>query len=70
MGLYELLINDNQIRQLAHDHATTWAIKNAAIQGGMRTLREDGWRKVLHGHTSVDEIIRVTKGDVELLVKR
>ena len=31
----------------------------------MRTLRDDGWMKVLDGRTTVDEVVRVTKGKVE-----
>ncbi len=70
LGIYELLITDDAIRQLAHDRASTWAIGQAAIKQGMRTLREDGWLKVLHGVTTVDEINRTTKGDHQLLAKQ
>jgi type II secretory ATPase GspE/PulE/Tfp pilus assembly ATPase PilB-like protein len=50
---------------LAHDNASTWDIKKAAVRSGMTTLRMDGWKKVVAGQTSVDEVIRVrvTKGD-------
>ena len=34
MGIYELLLTDNNIRQLAHDRASTWQIKQAAVQAG------------------------------------
>jgi general secretion pathway protein E/type IV pilus assembly protein PilB len=63
MGVYELLITTDRIRQMAHDGASTWEIKKAAIQEGMATLRDDGWLKVLKGDTSVSEILRITKGD-------
>ncbi|MGY8766891.1 MAG: GspE/PulE family protein [Pirellulales bacterium] len=63
MGIYELLVTTDEVRQLAHDNASTWDIKQAGIRGGMITLRQYGWRKVLTGDTSVDEILRVTKGD-------
>jgi len=63
MGIYELLVTTDEIRQLAHDRVSTWKLKTQAIKDGMRTLREDGWRKVLKGKTSVDEILRVSKGD-------
>jgi type II secretory ATPase GspE/PulE/Tfp pilus assembly ATPase PilB-like protein len=62
LGLFELLVSSQKIRQLAHDRASSWAIKDAAVAEGMRTLREDGWRKVLSGRTSVEEEMRVTKG--------
>jgi general secretion pathway protein E/type IV pilus assembly protein PilB len=63
LGLFELLITNDEIRQLAHDRASAWAIKQAAMRQGMRSLREDGWRKVLAEGTSVEEIARVTKGN-------
>ena len=63
IGLFELLVSSDQIRQLAHDRASTWAIRAAALEGGMQTLRTDGWQKVLTGRTTVDEVLRVTKGD-------
>jgi type II secretion system protein E len=63
LGIYELLCTSEEIRDMAHDRASTWDIKQAAVRNGMETLREDGWRKVLVGATGVDEIMRVTKGD-------
>jgi general secretion pathway protein E/type IV pilus assembly protein PilB len=69
MGIFELLITDERIRQLAHDSASTWEIKQAAVDAGMRTLREDGWLKVLRGDTAVEEVLRVTKGD-RLMIAR
>ncbi|MCL4133926.1 UNVERIFIED_CONTAM: hypothetical protein GTU68_002827 [Idotea baltica] len=63
LGIYELLITTDALRQLAHDRASTWEIKKAAIEGGMSTLRDDGWLKVAAGETSVEEILRITKGD-------
>jgi general secretion pathway protein E/type IV pilus assembly protein PilB len=65
-GIYELLVTTNRVRQLAHDRTGTWDIKTAALDSGMRTLRQDGWIKVLSGITTVDEVLRVTKGDVVL----
>ncbi|MBN2024881.1 MAG: type II/IV secretion system protein [Pirellulales bacterium] len=62
LGLFELLITTEEIRQLAHDRASTWSIAKAAETQGMRTLRQDGWTKVLNGRTSVEEVLRVTKG--------
>lgn len=63
MGIYELLVTTDDLRQMAHDRASTWEIKKAAIAGGMTTLRDDGWLKVLEGKTSVEEVLRITKGD-------
>lgn len=69
LGIYELLVTTDEVRQMAHDGASTWQVKKAAVEGGMRTLRDDGWRKAISGRTSVDEILRVTKGDQVFAVK-
>ena len=65
-GLFELLVTTEQVRQLAHDRASSWKIAQAAKADGMVNLRDDGWHKVISGITTVDEILRVTKGEVQL----
>ena len=65
-GIYELLVATPAVRQLAHDRASSWDIKQAATQAGMLTLRQDGWRRAIAGDTSVEEVLRVTKGDLSL----
>ena len=61
LGIFELLVTTEQIRKLAHDRASSWEIGNQAVKEGMRTLRQDGWRKVLSGRTTIDEVARATK---------
>ena len=63
MGVYELLRNTDNIRHLAHDSASSWEIKKAALAEGMRTLRDDAWTKTVRGETSVEEVLRITKGE-------
>ncbi|MBT3891818.1 MAG: Flp pilus assembly complex ATPase component TadA [Planctomycetaceae bacterium] len=63
MGVYELMITTDAIRELATERASSWQLKKSAVEGGMTTLRDDSWRKVLSGTTSVDEVLRITKGD-------
>jgi general secretion pathway protein E/type IV pilus assembly protein PilB len=63
MGIYELLVANDDIRGLAQDRASSWDIRKAAVANGMRTLRMDAWDKVITGDTSVDEVLRVTKGE-------
>ena len=63
LGLFELLRNNDEIRHLACERATSTSIKQAAMKGGMRTLRQDGWDKVLRGITTVEEVLRVTAAD-------
>ena len=62
-GIFELCHTTDAVRQLAHDRASSWEIRKAALADGMRTLRQDAWLKVLEGVTTVDEVLRVTKGD-------
>ena len=63
LGVYELLVTNDNLRQLAHDKCSTWEIKKQAIADGMKTLRDDGWLKVMDGKTSIEEVLRITKGD-------
>jgi general secretion pathway protein E/type IV pilus assembly protein PilB len=62
-GIFELLVTDDEIRRLASERAPTNLVKKAAMDAGMRTLRQDGWRKVRRGQTTVEEVLRVTKSD-------
>lgn len=63
MGIYELLVASEEVRELASRRAPSHEIKKAAQRAGMSTLRDDGWTKVLAGDTTVDEVLRVTKAD-------
>ncbi len=63
VGLYELLITSDEIRRLAGERVASHIVKQAAMQDGMRTLRQDGWRKVARGQTTIDEVMRVTGAD-------
>ncbi len=59
-GVYELLSISEEVRRLAIRNADAGQIKAAAVEGGMRTLRDDGAHKVLQGITSIEEVMRVT----------
>ncbi len=63
LGIYELLVSNDEIRVLASERRSTNEIRKAAIASGMRTLREDGWIKVARGLTTVEEVLRVTKAE-------
>ena len=63
VAIYELLTATEPIRLLASAGRHSHEIKEAARAAGMMTLRENGWRKVLNGTTSVDEVIRMAKED-------
>jgi general secretion pathway protein E len=60
LGTFELLVLDDHTRRLIGGGATASEIKQAALAGGMRTLRDDGVVKVLAGQTTVAEVERVT----------
>ncbi len=59
MGLFEVLVMSEAIERMTVDNASADDIKRQAISEGMRTLREDGFRKVLDGITSIEEVLRV-----------
>jgi general secretion pathway protein E len=63
MGIYELLLLDNEIRHLALKNTDSNSIKQAAVARGMRTLRDDGCGKVLAGVTTVEEVMMITAED-------
>jgi len=67
VGLFELLVTSERIRQLAHERNSTWAIQQAAIEEGMRPIRQDGWVKVLSGRSTVAEVVRVSKANEAVL---
>ena len=69
LGIFELLVTTDEVRQLAHDRESSWKIKQAGLRAGMRPLREDGWVKVLRGDTSVEEVVRSTKGDRQAVLQ-
>jgi general secretion pathway protein E len=63
MGIYELLLMDNDIRQLALKNTDSNTLKQTAIAKGMRTLRDDGAAKVMSGITTIEEVMMVTAED-------
>jgi general secretion pathway protein E len=64
-AIYELLMVDEAVRQLAIKNADAGAIKRSAVAKGMRTLRDDGAQKVLAGMTSAAEVLMMTTEDSE-----
>jgi general secretion pathway protein E len=59
-GVYEVITITEEIRRLAIRNADAGQIKQAAVEQGMRTLRDDGALKVLQGVTTIEEVMRVT----------
>ncbi len=58
-GLFELMIPDNQMRELIVERASADVLREKARELGMATLREDGLRKALAGVTTLEEVTRV-----------
>ena len=63
IGIFEVLLMTEELRAMALKQASTSEIRRLAIQLGMKSLREDGWRKVAAGLTTVEEVIRLTQED-------
>jgi len=65
MGIFEICVLDDEIRRMVNEGMSVSMIRQRARDLGMRTLREDGIRKVLNGMTTPDEVITATMGDKE-----
>ena len=63
IGIFEVLLMSDEVRSMALKQASTSEIRRLAVQMGMKGLREDGWRKVAAGLTTVDEVVRLTQED-------
>ena len=63
MGIFEIFKVDDEVRHLINESLTSPQLRRRARELGMRTLREDGIRKILAGSTSAEEVLRVTMAD-------
>ncbi len=61
LGIYELLLLNDDLRDVVTSNPTLTEMRRKAYEAGMRSLREDGLLKVSEGLTTVDEIMRVTE---------
>jgi type IV pilus assembly protein PilB len=64
MGIFEIFTINDDVRHMINNRRSTLLLRQRARELGMRTLREDGVRKVLAGLTSAEEVISITLGDV------
>ena len=60
VGIYELLDVREPIRQLINERAPSVVIRQKAVELGMSTLRQDGIRNILEGHTTLEEVLKYT----------
>jgi type IV pilus assembly protein PilB len=63
MGIYEIFQIDEEVRRLIYEKVPSNVIRARARELGMRTLREDGVRKIMAGITTPEEVISITQGD-------
>jgi len=63
MGIFEIFVLDDEARHMINKRSSTLNLRQRARELGMRTLREDGIRKVLAGMTTAEEVISITLGD-------
>ncbi|OVE75888.1 type II secretion system protein GspE [bacterium E08(2017)] len=64
-GLFEIFVINDEIQRMIFEKEAASAVRKRARELGMRTLREDGIRKVNAGITTLDEVMRVTMGDAD-----
>ncbi len=63
IGLFEIFLINDVVRHLIFERVSAAVLRTKARELGMRTLREDGLRKVIAGQTTLEEVFRVTMGD-------
>ena len=64
LGIFEIFVIDDEVRHMINEGCTTMTLRKRARELGMRTLREDGIRKVLSGVTTAEEVVSATMADI------
>ena len=64
LGLYELLVLDDTLRDHISANPSVTEFRRTCVERGMVTLREDGFKKVAAGQTTVEEVMRVTESTI------
>jgi general secretion pathway protein E/type IV pilus assembly protein PilB len=62
-GVFEMMPITDEIRAQILERVSSREIRRTAVQQGMNSLREDGWRLIREGRTTVDEVLRMTKDE-------
>jgi type II secretion system protein E len=63
-GIHELMVNTDAMKDLIVQRTNANMLRTEALKNGMITLRQDGWKKVAQGITTIDEVARVTAADL------
>lgn len=64
IGVFELLTTDEKLQEMCAENQSATRIRAHALKHGMTTLRQSGWEQVMAGVTSVEEVVRITRGDI------
>ncbi len=70
IGIFELMSINDKIRDLILDKATSDEIHASAIAAGMKTMRQDGWLKILLGMTTFEEVSKHTPRDTREAIRK
>jgi general secretion pathway protein E/type IV pilus assembly protein PilB len=62
-GIFEIFVSNDELQRMIYENAGTSKLRDKARALGMRTMREDGLRKVLAGITTIEEVVSITVGD-------
>ena len=62
-AIYEICLITEPMRKLIMKKRDGGELKQCAVAEGMETLRQDGWRRVAQGRTTIEEVVRVTQTD-------
>ena len=65
IGIFEIFLITEEVQHLIYEQVNASQLRSKARELGMRTLREDGLRKVIAGQTTLEEVFRVTLGDAD-----
>jgi len=63
IGIFEIFLINDEVRHMIYERVSASHLRARARELGMRTLREDGIRKVIAGQTTLEEVVRTTMGD-------
>jgi general secretion pathway protein E len=63
LAIYEICVVTEPLKKLIMQKRDGGELKQCAIAQGMETLRQDGWRRVAQGKTTIEEVVRVTQTD-------
>lgn len=63
LGIFEIFVINDEVRHMIYERVSASHLRARARELGMRTLREDGVRKIVAGQTTLDEVVRTTMGD-------